>query len=85
MQGVRREVGNHAKVLNEVVMKKKSNPIDCNCEGECVNMLSTESTTGRSCEESAPVLKESIGHTEVEVVAGAFLGFLVTLVVYFIL
>ncbi|EEF35172.1 conserved hypothetical protein [Ricinus communis] len=40
-----------------------------------------EEETGDALKTSA-LLKESIGHTEVEVIAGALLGFFVSLAVY---
>ncbi|XVE53781.1 hypothetical protein DITRI_Ditri03aG0029900 [Diplodiscus trichospermus] len=134
-QGVRREVGNHAKALNvvlprrqlkSIVYKGKDNLIDSLEESESTGdfgrlgpLLSkksssltsksgkvpllvtsdketTQTTEAVACFELATdgyegsehdannsmPLKESIGHTEVEVVAGALLGFLVSLAVY---
>ncbi|KAB1212896.1 putative membrane protein YuiD [Morella rubra] len=132
-QGVRREVGNHSKVLNKVLAKidsvptkdrddviysKPGTPLSLSLEsfgpplsrearsfkpkptnsplllrsddkiGQTSQaVLSTgltdveeERTTG-----SLIPLKESIGHTEVEVIAGALLGFFVSLAVYAIM
>ncbi|WCJ28652.1 Acid phosphatase/vanadium-dependent haloperoxidase-related protein [Euphorbia peplus] len=114
-QGVRREVGNHARVLNKLVNKKKQvNSVD-NSQLETsssskerrayanelpnttnVTPFLSESRTTQSAQllispsteepenslDSFNPLKESIGHTEVEVIAGAFLGFFVSLAVY---
>lgn len=133
LQGVRREVGNHSKVLNKVLAKidsvptkdrddviysKPGTPLSLSLEsfgpplsrearsfkpkptnsplllrsddkiGQTSQaVLSTgltdveeERTTG-----SLIPLKESIGHTEVEVIAGALLGFFVSLAVYAIM
>ncbi|KAL2896622.1 putative membrane protein YuiD [Bienertia sinuspersici] len=119
-QGVRREVGIHAKTLNRWIldrqmksaMKTDENTIDTVPEKSSVRSLKGSSfieqpnsfakeqsvatqvlkstrqqrTTERDDEfERIPsyvALKESIGHTEVEVIAGALLGFLVSLSVY---
>ncbi|XP_043703109.1 uncharacterized protein LOC122653223 [Telopea speciosissima] len=139
-QGIRREVGNHAKVLNRRLLEAPQTPIPRKEKdnGDLINskpgkssikseslaplMSSSENgspsisnpeetsapfrsknTTARSStmlsmsltaaseESSAKAsnsyipLKESIGHTEVEVVAGALLGFLVSLAVHSLL
>ncbi|XVF77748.1 hypothetical protein PTKIN_Ptkin14bG0071900 [Pterospermum kingtungense] len=117
-QGVRREVGNHAKALNillqkrqrnSVVSKDRDNPLPLSKKSSSLTSKSTKvpllvtsdketrqsnETVASSelaeddYESSANIkfpLKESIGHTEVEVVAGALLGFLVSLAVYSIL
>lgn len=119
-QGVRREVGNHARLLNKLATKKQLNSRDdsqmanssSTRDGEMGQLLSEE---GRSYVNELPnsspflvkpekrtqmpspsvdakdeldgfkPLKESIGHTEVEVIAGALLGFFVSLAVYAIL
>ncbi|KAJ4981638.1 hypothetical protein NE237_032475 [Protea cynaroides] len=135
-QGVRREVGNHAKVLNRRLLEPQETPIpprgkdiddlknsktgksSINSKSlspfilssekgsrytsntdEASPLIRSENTTARSSimpsvsltteiEELAKAsnnyipLKESIGHTELEVVAGALLGFLVSLAVY---
>lgn len=139
VQGVRREVGKHAKVLNKILLgtqinsvlsngrdsvidsKPKSSPFsDSNNispplyknssssvletkRGSSVLVKSDDETSRtnkkwRSSElatnaeegsERVPrnlsLLKESVGHTEIEVIAGALLGFLVTLAVYSIM
>ncbi|KAE8692222.1 UPF0678 fatty acid-binding protein-like protein [Hibiscus syriacus] len=127
-QGVRREVGNHAKVLNAILAKRwvssvvyedRDSSIDSceetsepagNFEGfgpalskkssslasKTVNaslLIASEKEKRQTFEFAADDfevldhirLKESIGHTEVEVVAGALLGFLVSLAVYSII
>lgn len=135
LQGVRREVGNHAKVLNKVLAKIHLNSvhnkdIDDSIDSQSGPSLPTsleslrpllseeassftskpiksplllrsddkmrenneavlssalaadvEEGSERSTDNSIP-LKESIGHTEVEVIAGALLGFFVSLAVY---
>ncbi|XP_031283390.1 uncharacterized protein LOC116142074 isoform X3 [Pistacia vera] len=118
-QGVRREVGIHAKTLNNLLSKTQQvnstvsqdidNVIDCqqgdssklkmdslgptpfsstNVPPLLLNqtkqmlMSSVEEGSERSGDINSAVLKESIGHTEVEVIAGAFLGFFVSLAVY---
>ncbi|CAN1155688.1 Uncharacterized membrane protein YuiD [Linum perenne] len=131
-QGVRREVGTHAKVLNRVLLHKQplsSNDDDdflrqqqqtpliekqeetsavycnniSNNEGETqilassssstrinqqqpsTQALLSNSTTSNKIPSSPPIirtpLKESIGHTEIEVVGGALLGFFVSIAV----
>lgn len=133
MQGVRREVGNHAKLLNTKLLgtqetpisyrdSDKNNLIDSNTASPYVNSESrapllslsekgsscisdptetsvltrSENRTSRSSSmpslsltvekgkviNSSIQLKESIGHTELEVVGGALLGFLVSLAVH---
>ncbi|KAJ4886434.1 Acid phosphatase/vanadium-dependent haloperoxidase-related protein [Raphanus sativus] len=75
-QGVRREVGKHARVLNKLTANAR--------KGE-VSLKGKEGETLESDEISEEVklpLKESIGHTEVEVIAGALFGFLVSFGVY---
>ncbi|KAJ6720696.1 ACID PHOSPHATASE/VANADIUM-DEPENDENT HALOPEROXIDASE-RELATED PROTEIN [Salix viminalis] len=130
-QGVRREVGNHAKALNKMLPKTEVNSMVCSRddligskEGPEENLgallskeerpflsdstnppvlLETENKTRQSSQRlafsslkaseeatekipssSAP-LKESIGHTEFEVIAGALLGFFVSVAVHTIL
>lgn len=132
-QGVRREVGTHAKELNKVLLKTTSlSTSSRNDANDLANSLSRKHTSniekgnplpleeetsfqtkptnssllvnsndiinGSTLLRSAVVvsdakegpesvayghtpLKESIGHTEIEVAAGAFLGFLVSLAV----
>lgn len=130
-QGVRREVGNHAKALNKMLPKTEVNSKVCSRDdlidsqevpeenlGALLSkeekpflpnstnsplLLETENKTRQTSQRlafssltaaeeatekipcsSAP-LKESIGHTEVEVVAGALLGFFVSVAIYTIL
>ncbi|KAM1032375.1 hypothetical protein ACFX2I_035961 [Malus domestica] len=136
-QGVRREVGNHAKVLNKTLPPNttvnsvppqdrgrinsqpqkpllKSESVESLLSEEA-NILSPKATNGPLTSQSKEItmqatqtqvssglgsnaeedleraantstrLKESIGHTEVEVAAGALLGFLVGLAVYAIM
>ncbi|XP_058095372.1 uncharacterized protein LOC131240874 isoform X1 [Magnolia sinica] len=131
-QGVRREAGYHAKILNRMIEKKQEKAIPIQEKDELIDSkqgtssiaadslstlfsLSEESRTPNA---TAPIrtsenaasrpttmkslssvavngeqavenayssylpLKESVGHTEIEVVVGAFLGFLVSLAVY---
>ncbi|KAG2246096.1 hypothetical protein Bca52824_085724 [Brassica carinata] len=76
-QGVRREVGKHARVLNKLTSNAR--------KGEEISLKGKEGETLESDEISEEVylpLKESIGHTEVEVIAGALFGFLVSFGVY---
>jgi acid phosphatase family membrane protein YuiD len=77
-QGVRREVGKHAKVLNKLTANARRSEVMSLKGNESNKALTSEEIS----EEIAPPLKESIGHTEVEVIAGALFGFLVTLSVY---
>ncbi|GER37543.1 acid phosphatase/vanadium-dependenthaloperoxidase-related protein [Striga asiatica] len=97
-QGVRREVGVHAKQLNKVLLQATSYSRDSSSSNvenidplfleeqkptDSALLLKSEKTMQTSKVEfscSSP-LKESIGHTEVEVIAGALLGFLVSLAV----
>ncbi|XP_040997091.1 uncharacterized protein LOC121243097 [Juglans microcarpa x Juglans regia] len=130
-QGVRREVGNHAKVLNKVldhsvptkdtddvidIQSGTSYPRSLESLGQLLSkeatsisskptnsslllrpddkrrqtsqaVLSTEQADveeERTTDNLIP-LKESIGHTEIEVIAGALLGFFVSLAVYTIM
>ncbi|GMI90043.1 hypothetical protein like AT3G12685 [Hibiscus trionum] len=123
-QGVRREVGNHAKVLNAILAKRRVNSV---VSEDTDNLIDSREETG-NYEELGPIsskksrslasktanislliapdketrqsfefagdagevldrirLKESIGHTEVEIVAGGLLGFIVSLAVYSII
>ncbi|XP_057795109.1 uncharacterized protein LOC131011341 [Salvia miltiorrhiza] len=122
-QGVRREVGTHAKLLNKVMPRTRlytpsSSTDDAN---DVINSYSRESSSDleitdpvlseeysslqksslllesdnrmrvrsssvvsdicAGSESVASSLKESVGHTEIEVAAGAFLGLVVSLVV----
>ncbi|XP_065854099.1 uncharacterized protein [Euphorbia lathyris] len=116
-QGVRREVGNHARVMNKLVSKKKqvnsvndsqvletssskegrpyvnelpnATPFLVNSENrtrQAAQLLISPSIDAKEESENSldsfNPLKESIGHTELEVIAGAFLGFFVSLAVY---
>lgn len=111
-QGVRREVGIHAKAFNKALFRNQINSVPSTNELDVLTdsiqeKLSSgaESLDPRSSEESSPLqprlksvtlllkpderrvsstfapLKEQVGHTEVEVIAGAFLGFFVSLAV----
>ncbi|TXG71416.1 hypothetical protein EZV62_006351 [Acer yangbiense] len=107
-QGVRREVGIHARTLNRVLvpktkdgdlidgeqgapstlnMAKDVSPLPSNSTNTDTPplLLKSYEKTGLAdddIKETSIVLKESIGHTEVEVVAGALVGFFVSLAVY---
>jgi len=125
-QGVRREVGIHARVLNKLLLQMQANSLHSKDGDNLINsqaglpkqlkiedfeksLLSQEAPLEpqqanggllvksgnkiRQTEqdeegisklgvEGIPPLKESIGHTEIEVIAGASLGFLVALAVY---
>lgn len=96
-QGVRREVGVHARTLNKVL-----NTYSCDAnsliESETGKLEETSSSslrpelhkgtlimTSDKMEKGSEIsgsLKESIGHTEIEVAAGALLGLLGSLVLY---
>ncbi|KAG8365306.1 hypothetical protein BUALT_Bualt18G0091000 [Buddleja alternifolia] len=122
-QGVRREVGTHAKELNKVLLRSASySTSSSNDPYDLTNSFSRESSSSNKesvieplfmdeesslqkkatnsslllkSEKSASIisnvngglksgcspLKESIGHTEMEVAAGALLGFLVSLAI----
>ncbi|KAI3414931.1 uncharacterized protein J3R85_015736 [Psidium guajava] len=97
-QGVRREVGKHARLMNEALLKKarvkspitgsdrvgksSSSTMNLDPSGQFPKELQLEvgddgdNKTGVDGE-SGIRLKESVGHTEVEVLAGAILGFVV--------
>lgn len=129
VQGVRREVGKHARLMNEALLKKarvksppagndrvgKSSsspvnlgqsglfPVDGTERGSFNSKVTTTPLMLRADEieekelqleggddgenksgmdgESGIRMKESVGHTEVEVLAGAILGFVVSVVV----
>ncbi|MCL7033442.1 hypothetical protein MKW94_013898 [Papaver nudicaule] len=134
-QGVRREVGKHAKVLNKISEKQKCSTSYRSKDGLIMESNSKPSTSSSPIDSKSPVpslsvsenistrtnpltlrtekvnnkfnsisssltendnevsdepnpsnssskLKETVGHTEIEVAAGAFLGFLVSLAVY---
>lgn len=113
-QGVRREVGIHAKALNRVFSNTKLNSIPSDDADRLVDSssgkpsLKSESLDPLFLDEQSsfttkqhntslllksdkgsrqntcmliPPLKESIGHTEIEVIAGALLGLCVSLAV----
>lgn len=61
--GVRRQAGNHAVVINEII--------------EAFNLLNGEKLTETK-------LKEFLGHTPIQVLAGVFLGLLDALGIYFL-
>ncbi|GJM98284.1 hypothetical protein PR202_ga15277 [Eleusine coracana subsp. coracana] len=113
-QGVRREVGNHAKVLNKfLALEEKTDlNLDLDMTAELVSVRedvisSSHSSASpsrhssgtewwklnasRSSEpdgtelayiEKGNRLSENVGHTEIQVTAGALLGFVVSVVVY---
>ncbi|KAI9160135.1 hypothetical protein LWI28_005424 [Acer negundo] len=105
-QGVRREVGIHARTLNRVLVPKtKDGDLIDGEQGGAASTLNMAKDASNSTNTDTPplllksyektgladdddiketsiVLKESIGHTEVEVVAGALVGFFVSLAVY---
>ncbi|TKY49483.1 membrane protein YuiD [Spatholobus suberectus] len=124
-QGVRREVGIHARTLNKLLLQMQANSLRSKDRDTLINsqpglskplkvegleksLLSQEATSLEPQEANTRLLiksgskirqtdaaeisklavdgiqplKESIGHTEIEVIAGAFLGFLVALAVY---
>ncbi|KAL6542980.1 hypothetical protein OROHE_010500 [Orobanche hederae] len=121
-QGVRREVGTHAKELNEVLLRTASCstssrnvartdscresslsstvedmdplfPDDQNSfhkkptnsslvlKSDDIRTISSYTRSSQNVEHNFSPLKESIGHTEIEVAAGALLGFLVSLAI----
>ncbi|CAI0400229.1 unnamed protein product [Linum tenue] len=118
LQGVRREVGSHAKVINRVLLlppdlnskpdddewqqkqkhkQKQKQVVTASTSTARSNQLQTTATTQALLSNDSstttkeisticnPPLKESIGHTEIEVVGGAILGFLVSILVFDIL
>lgn len=102
LQGVRREVGVHARTLNKVLnrnqfepssIKPLSNPESSkspkfeetnSCKSPEWHKETTLVVTPDKIENGAisGLLKEAIGHTEIEVAAGALLGLLGSLIVY---
>lgn len=62
--GVRRYLGQHGELLNDLVKDLRHDKITLN--------------------EKYPRLKEKIGHTPAQVVAGSLLGFLISLAAYYI-
>ncbi|KAI3768997.1 hypothetical protein L6452_00093 [Arctium lappa] len=103
-QGVRREVGVHARTLNKVL-----NTYSCDANGliesesgklleetsssssslrpellhkETTLVITPDKKRAKGSESISGSLKESIGHTEIEVVAGALLGLLGSLAIY---
>lgn len=118
-QGVRREVGNQAKVINKLLPKIRGNTCPSNDAyvSESSSGKQSSSSLERHLQEPSPTklknnttllsriddrtnlttdvkegsgdfvhyyapLKESVGHTEIEVLAGAILGFLVSLIIH---
>lgn len=124
-QGVRREVGIHARMLNKLLLQMQANslhskdadnlmnsqpglskklkiedfeksllPQEATLEpqqanggllvksGSKIRQTEQEEEISKLGVDGIPPLKESIGHTEIEVIAGALLGFLVALAVY---
>ncbi|KAD3067035.1 hypothetical protein E3N88_34915 [Mikania micrantha] len=105
-QGVRREVGVHARTLNKMLTRNQSNT-QASCDSnrsiessskkllsssdsdsnslmleKGVNSLTHDMERGSENYGLSGQLKESIGHTEIEVAAGALLGVLTSLAVY---
>uniref|UniRef100_A0A1D1Y923 Putative membrane protein yuiD n=1 Tax=Anthurium amnicola TaxID=1678845 RepID=A0A1D1Y923_9ARAE len=113
-QGVRREVGNHAKILNRIMKHQESLTLlqdkDTFVPEVTVNSksldplvsLSEKANSGKASNTFSPSmcrttivgddssekvktiyrpLNESVGHTEIQVVAGALLGFVVSLAI----
>ncbi|KFK38616.1 hypothetical protein AALP_AA3G137400 [Arabis alpina] len=81
-QGVRREVGKHAKVLNKLTSKARISEEEMSLTKGNKVKKSLQSEEISEEKVTPPPLKESIGHTEVEVIAGALFGFLVSFGVY---
>lgn len=119
-QGVRREVGVHARTLNKALTMSQPNTYSSSDANGLINsssknllansesdnslnlkerstlrpVLASDRRVNSSCltddigkgsESSGPIsspLKESIGHTEIEVAAGALLGLVASLAVY---
>lgn len=79
---MRREVGKHAKVLNKLTANYPGRVEKMSLKGNQVNPPKALQSDEIISEEVSPPLKESIGHTEVEVIAGALFGFLVSFGVY---
>lgn len=75
---MRREVGKHARVLNKLTANARRGEEEISLKGKEGETLESDEIR----EEVYLPLKESIGHTEVEVVAGALFGFLVSFGVY---
>lgn len=116
-QGVRREVGNHAKVLNRIPLKKQQlnstagrdrnnsnltgsssisstferlgSYLSGNTSKNSVLLRSKKGTfeegSDTEATNSLTPLKESVGHSEVEVIAGALLGLFISLTVNLVL
>ncbi|KAL8171041.1 hypothetical protein V2J09_022845 [Rumex salicifolius] len=77
-QGVRREVGKHAKTINKVLLESRKST----AEEESISGKTTETVQGlENSSKSDSYLYERVGHTEVEVLAGALLGVVVSLTV----
>ncbi|KAK1440088.1 hypothetical protein QVD17_05913 [Tagetes erecta] len=107
-QGVRREVGVHARTLNKALTKNQPNTYASSAPNRLIESSSKKLTSSLESDkslmlekrvnssfltnDSEPVsenngqisglLKESIGHTKIEVAAGALLGVLASLAVY---
>lgn len=75
---MRREVGKHARVLNKLTANARKGEEEISIKGKEGETLESDEIS----EEVKLPLKESIGHTEVEVIAGALFGFLVSFGVY---
>lgn len=82
LQGVRREVGKHARVLNKLTSNARISKEMSLIKGNKVMKPSKALQSEEISEEVVTPLKESIGHSEVEVIAGALFGFLVSFGVY---
>lgn len=108
-QGVRREVGKHAEMINKFVHGRQtisaskddeptrsqlalkvqniashaSEESNGSEEEKIVSSVALGSTVRSSVSDLSYTLNESVGHTELEVIAGAMLGFFVGLVVYY--
>ncbi|GAB2293110.1 hypothetical protein Dimus_027322 [Dionaea muscipula] len=115
-QGVRREVGNHAKTINKLMVKRQMISATTNEDGSTTGPqqaftlqkvgvhVSENSSVGQEektvsgkenmepeltvsklviADNEIVTLNESVGHTELEVIAGAILGFFVSLVVFY--
>lgn len=113
LQGVRREVGIHAKAFNKAFFRNQINSVPSSNELDVLTdsiqeklssdaessapRLQEESSTFQQKSKNATLLlkpderrvsssnftplKEQVGHTEVEVIAGALLGFIISLTV----
>ena len=77
-QGVRRAAGEHAKVINKIVFdfKKFGNGDVIKFTKEMADDIDDEEL---ELEDEDKLLKEFIGHTPLEVLAGALLGVLIAI------